>query len=308
MTFLDSNILEGIILKGIGGFYYVEAADGVYECKAKGIFRKKKVTPLAGDRVRITIHQGEISEHEGEEYNSLDEILPRRNDLRRPPVANIDQLIIVVSSCEPVPNLLLVDRLTCMAVRNGIEPVIVLNKADLKEVDDLAEIYSKTPFRTIRTCGKEGQGVDELRELLPGKISAFTGNTGVGKSTLLNWLDPALELETGEISQKLGRGRHTTRESVLLKTCGGYVADTPGFASLEFEKNDVILKDELSDCFPEFEPYIPECKFYPSCAHMGDKGCAVVQAVKDGKISESRYNSYKMLFSEVKDLREWNLK
>ena len=301
MYLLNENQLQGTIIKGIGGFYYVEAAEGVYECKARGAFRKKKITPLTGDKVIITL-SGDDS------YNAIDEILPRRNELRRPPVANIDQLIIVVSSCEPTPNALVVDRLTAMAVKSNIEPVIVLNKSDLKDVSDWKETYEKAGFKTIVSSGKTGLGAEEIREVLKGKTSAFTGNTGVGKSTLLNCVDPTLGLATQEISQKLGRGKHTTRECTLMSVCGGYVIDTPGFASLEFEKKDIIRKEELGDCFPEFEPFIPQCRFYPSCGHNSDKGCAVRAAVEEGIIAESRYNSYKMLFAEVKDIQDWELK
>lgn len=299
---LKEQQVQGTILKGIGGFYYVEAADGeIYECKARGAFRKKQITPLTGDKVVITL-SGDDS------YNAIDEILPRRNDLRRPPVANIDQLIIVVSSCEPTPNTLVIDRLTAMAVKSHINPIIVLNKSDLKDVSEWKETYEKAGFPTIVASGKTGLGVEEIRQLLAGKTSAFTGNTGVGKSTLLNCVDPSLGLATQEISQKLGRGKHTTRECTLMKVCGGYVIDTPGFASLEFEKSDLIRKQELQDCFPEFEPFVTQCKFYPSCGHGKDKGCAVRAAVEEGIISESRYNSYKLLYAEVKDIPDWDIK
>ncbi|MBR1704181.1 MAG: ribosome small subunit-dependent GTPase A [Clostridia bacterium] len=289
------------MIKGIGGFYYVEAADGIYECRARGAFRKEGVTPLVGDRVSITINEGE---HE----NTIDEIFPRDNELRRPPVANIDRLFIIVASTEPRPNPLVIDRLTAIAVRKGIEPVIVLNKADLKDVADLKEIYEKTPFPVVVTNGLTGEGTETLKTLLEGRTCAFTGNSGVGKSTLLNALDPELDLATAAISKKLGRGRHTTRECTLLKVCGGYVVDTPGFASLEFARNELVLKEELEECFPEFEPYIARCKFHPSCAHMNDKGCAVTEAVEQGVISESRYRSYRAMYDEVKDLEAWQLK
>ncbi|MDD6807873.1 MAG: ribosome small subunit-dependent GTPase A [Oscillospiraceae bacterium] len=293
---------EGIIVKGIGGFYYVETAEGVYECKARGVFRKEKITPLVGDRVKISINEAEKSE------NTIEEILPRSSFLLRPPVANIDQLIIVVSGCQPSPNTVLTDRLTAIAINRNIEPIIVLNKSDLIDVLDLYKAYSTTGFRTIVASGRTGYGVDEIKALLEGKISAFTGNSGVGKSTLLNCIDPSLGLATSEISLKLGRGKHTTRETTLHKICGGYVADTPGFASLEILKNEIILKDELQYCFPEFEDYIEQCKFFPSCAHINDSGCAVRKAVEDGQISGSRYQSYRVLYDEVKDLKEWELK
>ena len=293
--------LTGTIIKGIGGFYYVEAADGIYECKARGAFRNEGVTPLVGDRVSITVNDGDTE-------NTVDEIFDRKNELRRPPVANIDRIIIVVASMEPRPNPLVIDRLTAIAVRKGIEPVIVLNKADLKDVTELRETYEKTPFPVVTTNGLTGEGTEERKALLEGKTCAFTGNSGVGKSTLLNALDPSLDLATAEISRKLGRGRHTTRECTLMKVCGGYVVDTPGFASLEFARDELVLKDELEDCFPEFEPYIANCKFHPSCAHLNDKGCAVTAAVEEGLIAESRYRSYRAMYEEVKDLEAWQLK
>ena len=295
---LNDNQCEGIIIKGIGGFYYVEAAEEVYECKARGVFRKEKVTPLVGDRVIISINENA--------ENTIDEIMPRRSFLQRPPVANIDQLVIVVAGCDPKPNLLLTDRLTAIAVTRNIEPIIVLNKADLTDVNSLFKIYELAGFKTFMASGKTGEGVDAIKEILKGKVTAFTGNSGVGKSTLINCIDESLNLATAEISQKLGRGRHTTRECTLHKMLGGYICDTPGFASFEILKNEIIMKDELQYAFPEFEPFIGQCKFHPSCAHINDKGCAITQAVKDGLISESRYESYKTMYEEVKDIKEWN--
>ena len=295
------NTQNGIIIKGIGGFYYVETAVGIYECKARGVFRKEKITPMVGDHVVISINDNA--------ENTIDDIKERRSALQRPPVANIDQLVIVVSGTEPRPNTLLVDRLTAIAVKNNIEPVIVLNKSDLIDVGELIDIYSKTKFKVIKACGKTGEGIDEIREVLENKVSAFTGNSGVGKSTILNQINPELELATNEISQKLGRGKHTTRECTLIKLDDNtYVADTPGFASLEILKQEVILKEDLADCFPEFEEFLEDCKFYPGCAHVKDKGCAVIQAVEDGLIAKSRHDSYKALYEEVKDVKEWQVK
>lgn len=293
--------MNGIIVKGIGGFYYVETAEGIFECKARGVFRKEKITPMVGDCVEITVNENA--------ENTIDEIAPRRTALQRPPVANIDQLIIVVSSTEPRPNTLLVDRLTALAVKNNIEPVIVLNKIDLEDVEYLKDIYEKTVFTVVEACGKTGEGTKEIREILKNKISAFTGNSGVGKSTILNQIDKNLNLSTSEISQKLGRGKHTTRECTLIKLDDNtYVADTPGFASLELLKQEPILKEDLQYCFPEFEPFIEHCRFCPNCSHTTDKGCAVIKAVEDGEISKSRHDSYKALYEEVKDVKEWQIK
>ena len=295
------NTQNGIIIKGIGGFYYVETADGIFECKARGVFRKEKITPMVGDNVVISINDNA--------ENTIDDIKERRSALQRPPVANIDQLVIVVSGTEPRPNTLLVDRLTAIAVKNNIEPVIVLNKSDLIDVGELVDIYTKTKFKVIKACGKTGEGVDEIRAILQNKVSAFTGNSGVGKSTILNQINPDLGLATNEISQKLGRGKHTTRECTLIKLDDNtYVADTPGFASLEILKQEVILKEDLGYCFPEFEEFFEDCKFYPNCAHVKDKGCAVIQAVEDGIIAKSRHDSYKALYEEVKDVKEWQVK
>ena len=295
------NTQNGIIIKGIGGFYYVETADGIFECKARGVFRKEKIAPMVGDNVVISINDNA--------ENTIDDIKERRSALQRPPVANIDQLVIVVSGTEPRPNTLLVDRLTAIAVKNNIEPVVVLNKSDLIDVGELIDIYSKTKFKVIKACGKTGEGVDEIRAILQNKVSAFTGNSGVGKSTILNQINPDLGLATNEISQKLGRGKHTTRECTLIKLDDNtYVADTPGFASLEILKQEVILKEDLGYCFPEFEEFFEDCKFYPNCAHVKDKGCAVIKAVEDGIIAKSRHDSYKALYEEVKDVKEWQVK
>ena len=290
--------LSGIIIKGIGGFYYVEAAGEIFECKARGVFRKNKIIPLVGDIVQISVNT--------DAENTIDIIEERKNYLKRPPISNLDQLIIVASSCEPNPSTFIIDKLTAIACNRDIEPVIVLNKSDLLDVDDLVEIYNLAGFKTIAASGKTGEGVDEIKSILNDKISAFTGNSGVGKSTLLNCIDERLGLSTGEISEKLGRGRHTTRETQLFKVLGGYVADTPGFSSLEIERNEIIKKEDLQYCFPEFAEHIGTCKF-TSCAHVNDKGCSIIEAVKNGEISESRHNSYKAMYEEVKNIKDWEL-
>lgn len=290
---------KGILLKGIGGFYSVEAADAVYVCKARGVFRKKHMTPLAGDSVQITVHDGDAE-------NTIDAILPRKNELRRPPVANIDQLLIVASTTAPKPSPFVIDKLIAIAEQKQIEPIVVFTKCDLEPEDALADIYRNAGFVCISVSNKTGAGVAEVKTLLQGKITALTGNTGVGKTSLLNALDSSLCLATGEISDKLGRGRHTTRQAELFKTCGGYIVDTPGFSALELDKTERIRKEDLAACFREFRPYLGACKF-STCSHTCDKGCKILEAVADGKISRSRHNSYVELYNDAKELKEWEL-
>lgn len=293
------NLQDGMIMKGIGGFYYVETANAVYECKARGNFRKEGITPLPGDRVSISINENA--------ENRLEKIYPRKNSLIRPPVANIDQLIIVASMADPAPNLFVIDKLIAVAERKSIEPVIIFNKTDLAQPERYIEIYLKAGFQCFACSKEDDESLQKIRGLLKDKISAFTGNTGVGKSTILNAVDSRLALETGEISKKLGRGRHTTRYAELFQVAGGYVADTAGFSSLDIERCETIYKEELPACFRDFRPYLDQCRF-TSCAHLNDKGCAVVKAVSDGEIAASRHESYKALYEHVKDLKEWNVK
>lgn len=295
-------MIKGKIIKGIGGFYYVDCGDTVYECKARGNFRKQKITPLVGDNVEITVNDGE---HE----NTIDKILDRKNSLIRPPLANLDTLFIISSMVEPKINTLIIDKLAAIAEYKNIEPVIVITKTDLDtDYQKYVDIYNKAGIKTIVCNNTLKSGADEIKAMLKGKESAFTGNTGVGKSTLLNNIFPKLDLETGETSKKLGRGRHTTRHSELFKVEGGYIADTPGFSSLDFERCERILKDDLPYCFREFAPYIDNCKFNTNCSHINDKGCAVVEAVNEGKISKSRHQSYVQMYNEVKDIKEWQIK
>lgn len=294
-------MMNGRLMKGIGGFYYVETADGVFECKARGIFRKKKITPLVGDYVSITVNENA--------ENTIDEISERKNSLVRPPLANLDQLFVVSSVIEPKFNVSVVDRIVAIAEYKNIEPVIVITKIDLdSSYEKYCDIYTNAGFKVILCDNIKGAGAELIRSLLKDKTSAFTGNTGVGKSSLLNAIDAGLSLETGETSRKLGRGRHTTRHCELYRVAGGYVADTPGFSSLDFEKGEKIMKEDLPYCFREFLPYLEKCKFQNNCSHINDKGCAVVQAVKNGKISADRHNSYTELYNEVKDIKEWELK
>ena len=290
----------GLIIKGIGGFYYVRTADGnTVTCKARGVFRKAKITPLVGDKVRFSM----VDDEEG----VIDEIIPRKNSLVRPPVANIDRLFIVSSVRDPSPSTLIIDKTIAAAEIKDIEPVLVITKTDMGEYDQLKEIYSSVGIKTVFVSSVTKEGTEEVRELLKGCISAFTGNSGVGKSTLLNAIMPELFLETGETSKKLGRGRHTTRHVELFEVeSGGYVADTPGFSTMDMERYDLIEKEKLPFAFREFEPYLGECKF-TSCSHTCEKGCAVLEAVKEGKIKQSRMDSYIAMYNEVKDIKQWQI-
>lgn len=300
-------MLEGKIIKGIGGFYYVEADGAMYECKAKGVFRKEGQTPLAGDNVKISVVDSVDENTPDKLEGRIDEILPRKNSLVRPPVANLEQLFIVSSAVEPSINTFNIDKLVAVAEFKGIEPIIVFTKIDLSnEYLKPAEVYEKAGFKVVVCNNETGEGSSEVRALLSGKLSAFTGNTGVGKSSLLNAIDSDLELPTAAISEKLGRGRHTTRHTELFKIAGGYVADTPGFSSIDFEKCETIFKDDLFDCFREFRPYFGACKF-STCTHTCEKGCAVCKAVENGNIAKSRHDSYVAMFNQVKDLREWQV-
>lgn len=294
-------MIEGRLIKGIGGFYYVEAADAIYECKARGVFRKQKITPLIGDMVSITVNENA--------ENTIDEIKERKNSLVRPTLANIDQLFVVASIVDPAINTTVIDRIIAIAEYKRIEPIVVLTKIDLSnEYRKYYDIYTKAGFNVILCDNTSGSGSDAVKALLKNKVSAFTGNTGVGKSSLLNAIDSSLSIETGETSKKLGRGKHTTRHCELFKVAGGYIADTPGFSSVDFERCEKILKDDLPYCFREFEPYLDQCKFQTNCAHIHDKGCAVADAVKNGLISQERHQSYIDLYNEVKDIKEWQIK
>lgn len=291
--------LSGIIIKITGGFYYVEVDDCVYECKARGVFRKRGCTPLVGDYVDI-----EIPDNDG--YSSIISIKERKNSLVRPALANLDVLVIVSSVVEPVVNTYIIDKMISAAVDKGIEPVVVFSKTDIQDCFEYLEIYKKSGIKAIEYSSVNKKGIDEIKDVLAGKISAFSGNSGVGKSTLLNALFPELKLKTGEISDKLGRGRHTTRTVELFKCFGGYVADTPGFSTVDLDRYEIIKKDNLQFCFPEFSDFINKCKF-TSCAHLCEKGCAVIAAVEEGIIPKSRHDSYVKMYNEVKDIKDWQL-
>ena len=252
--------MEGIILKALSGFYYVDDGQTVIPCRGRGKLRHAKVTPLVGDRVEFT----PLSDGQG----ALEAVLPRKNQFQRPAVANIDQLVIIASQAIPVTDPFLIDRVAAIAEGNGCESVICINKCDLVSGEDLAAIYQKAGFPTVQVSAETGEGLDRLRELIAGKVSAFTGNSGVGKSSILNALEPGIALETSAVSQKLGRGRHATRHVELIRlSCGALVADTPGFSSFELDKGELCRKEELASRFREFAPYIGKCQFL-DCAHV----------------------------------------
>ena len=286
-------------MKSIGGFYYVRSEDKEYECKARGSFRKKGSSPVAGDRVEISVPD--------EGYCAIEQILPRKNKLKRPALANIDALVIVCSTVDPQPNFTVIDKMTAAAVNNGMTPVLAVSKNDIKNGDEVCEIYRKSGIIVFQCSPDDKSETDALRDYLKGKVSAFTGNSGVGKSTLLNMLFPSLELATGQISEKLGRGRHTTRVVELFELDGCFVADTPGFSTVDLQRYEMIDKEQLQYCFPEFEKYLGQCRF-TSCAHTCEKGCKILEAVQNGEIAESRHKSYVQMYNEVKDIKHWQLK
>ena len=288
--------VQGIILQSVGGFYYVEAADTVYTCRARGIFRRQGITPVAGDRVTITVEEGDTG--------VLESVEQRRNVLVRPPVANLDLLVLVASVCQPRTNTLVLDKMIAVAEKKNITPIVVINKSDLGDPAELEAIYRSTGLECYTVSATDPDTLTALRERLTGQISVFAGNSGVGKSSILNALDPTLQLSTGEISHKLGRGRHTTRTATLYHLAGGYLVDTPGFSSLDLEQVEPIYKEDLADCFREFAEYEGTCRF-SGCAHYKEPGCAVRQAVEAGHIAPSRYESYVTMYEAVKDIKEW---
>lgn len=291
--------MTGTIQKALSGFYYVDVGDGTpIACRGRGKLRHQKITPLVGDRVEITVTP--------DGGGMVDEILPRKNQFRRPMVANIDQMVIIASGAIPVTDPFLIDRMITIAEAKGCQPVICFNKCDLERADDLAEVYRAAGFATLQVSAETGEGIETLGNMLYGKVSAFTGNSGVGKSSILNALQPEFSLQVGEVSEKLGRGRHTTRYVELFRLCGGLVADTPGFSSFDVEQMEFIAKEDLGSTFREFLPYLDDCRFV-GCAHGKEKGCAVREAVTVGKIAQSRYASYLRLYEQAKEINVWEI-
>ena len=291
---------NGIIIKAVSGFYYVEVGNAVYECKARGSFRKNSESPMVGDNVEFSKTQ--------DDKGVVERIRERKNHLSRPPIANIDKMFIVSSYSTPAPSPLIIDTMTAIAEDKGIEPIIVFNKCDMGSFDDIASVYRRSGFKVFTVSAKEQKGIEELRDELCGCISVFAGNTGVGKSSILNALFPRLSLETGDVSQKLGRGRHTTRHvSLHAIENGTYIADTPGFSSLDIEESDILYKENLQFAFREFDDFLGTCKFN-SCTHTCEKGCAVIDAVQSGNIPESRYESYKYLHSVLAKRKDWEIR
>ncbi|MGN1004620.1 MAG: ribosome small subunit-dependent GTPase A [Oscillospiraceae bacterium] len=288
----------GIIMKALSGFYYVDPGDGsLIACRARGKFRHQHITPLVGDRVEFTA----LEDGSG----MVDEILPRKNEFLRPAVANIDQLVIIASGAIPVTDPFLIDRMTSLAESKGCDSIICINKCDLERADDLFDIYTAAGFPTVRVSAETGEGIEELSSLIAGKVSAFTGNSGVGKSSILNTLEPGFSLAVGQVSERLGRGRHTTRHVELFRLkSGAVVADTPGFSSFDTDQTEVRQKESLAATFREFRPYLDQCRFV-GCAHVKEKGCAVLDALKQGKILPSRHASYVRLYEQAKAHKDW---
>lgn len=291
---------QGVIIKSLSGFYSVSAENKLIICKARGRFRHDGETPLVGDHVEF--------QPEGSGKGRIERILPRRNRFIRPAVANVDQIVMFASAVNPVTDPFLIDRVAAIAELNDCDTVICVNKTDLDPADRLCEIYHSAGFPVVRCSAETGEGIESLRDVIRGKISAFTGNSGVGKSSLLNRLAPDLCLPTGEVSEKLGRGRHTTRH-VELYALGEetYVADTPGFASFEVDLIEPIRCEDLQYAFREFRDYIGRCRF-PDCRHIKEPDCAVRAALSDGLIMPERYESYSRLFEIAKSIPEWEKK
>lgn len=288
---------EGRIQKALSGFYYVDTGTEILTCRARGKFRREGISPLVGDRVSVR----ELGDGEG----FVEAILPRRNAFIRPAVANIDQLVIIGSGAIPKTDPFLIDRVASIAALKQCDVIVLLNKCDLDNADQLYDIYCAAGFPTLRVSAETGEGLEELKDLISGKLSAFTGNSGVGKSSILNALEPDFALKVGEVSTALSRGRHTTRHVELFRlSCGAEIMDTPGFSSFEAEDLNLEWKQHLAESFIEFRPYLEDCRFV-GCSHTKEKGCAVLEALRQGKIQKSRHQSYLRLYEELKPVQEW---
>ena len=289
----------GRIIRSISGFYDVRTGDRVISCRARGIFRKTGESPLTGDMVEITVEKGK---------GMVEKILPRNNSFVRPAVANIDALVVFAANVNPVTEPFLIDRVAAIAGDQEVPVYLCVNKCDLDPAVDLVRIYTNAGFTVIATSAETGEGVEELRQLIAGKLVAFTGNSGVGKSSILNRLSPDLALPTGEVSEKLGRGRHTTRHVELYDLGNGtLVADTPGFSSFDTDQMDVILKENLQYAFPDFGRFLGQCRF-DDCSHRKEPGCAVTEALAAGEIEQTRYDSYLRLYEKAAQIKLWELK
>ena len=289
----------GRIIRSISGFYDVHTGDQLISCRARGILRKGGNSPLTGDMVEISAENGK---------GMVEKILPRCNSFVRPAVANVDALVVFAANVNPVTEPFLIDRVAAIAGDQGVPVYLCINKCDLDPAIDLERIYRHAGFNVICTSAETGEGVEQLRSLIRGKLTAFTGNSGVGKSSILNRLCPELALSTGEVSEKLGRGRHTTRHVELYDLGEGtYVADTPGFSSFDTDMMEIILKENLQYAFGDFGPYIGKCQFH-DCTHRKEPGCAVTAAVAAGEIEKTRYDSYLRRYEKVSQIKQWELK
>lgn len=289
----------GRIIRSLSGFYDVQTPEGVITCRGRGSLRRTGESPLTGDMVEISVEKGK---------GMVETILPRINRFIRPAVANVDALVVFAANANPVTEPFLIDRVAAIAGDQEVSVYICINKCDLDPAEDLERIYKHAGFPVILASAETGEGVEQLRELIRGKLTAFTGNTGVGKSSMLNALCPELHLATGEVSEKLGRGRHTTRHVELY--CLGedtFVADTPGFSSFDTEQMDVLLKENLQYTFPDFAPYIGDCQFR-DCTHRKEPGCSIRAAVEAGEIEKTRYESYLRLYEKAEQVKLWELK
>ena len=294
-----AKMSTGRIIRSLSGFYEVQTEEGLVTCRARGSLRRTGETPLTGDLVDISVEKGK---------GMVEKILPRRNQFVRPAVANVDALVVFAANVNPVTEPFLIDRVAAIAGDQEVEVILCVNKCDLDPAVDLVRIYRHAGFQVISASAETGAGVEELRDLIRGKLVAFTGNSGVGKSSILNRLCPELNLPVGEVSEKLGRGRHTTRHVELYNLGENtYVADTPGFSSFDTDQMDVMLKENLQYAFPDFGPYIGSCQFH-DCSHRKEPGCAVTAALAEGEIEESRYDSYLKLYEKASQIKLWELK